>query len=107
MKALYISSESNGDPIAQKPKGLAGSSPKRIKELDGLRGIAILLVLSFHYINNQMVNRTDTLSKAITKATSFGWVGVDLFFVLSGFLIGSILIANKLKDNYFRTFYIR
>lgn len=41
------------------------------------------------------------------QATSFGWAGVDLFFVLSGFLIGTILIRNKQSPHYFSTFYIR
>ncbi|HYE53315.1 MAG TPA: acyltransferase [Chitinophagaceae bacterium] len=80
---------------------------KRIPELDGLRGIAILLVVSFHYISNQLTGRTDPVSRVLQKATGFGWVGVDLFFILSGFLIGNILIANKHSSNYFKTFYIR
>ncbi|MDB5223203.1 MAG: acyltransferase 3 family protein [Chitinophagaceae bacterium] len=79
----------------------------RIKELDGLRGIAILLVVSFHYINNQLVDNNDKLSQLLAKITSYGWVGVDLFLVLSGFLIGNILIANKNSPNYFKTFYSR
>ena len=41
------------------------------------------------------------------KATYFGWCGVDMFFVLSGFLIGSILLKNRGKENYFKAFYIR
>ena len=79
----------------------------RITELDGLRGIAILLVVSFHYINNQLSDNTDKLSRGVAKVTSFGWVGVDLFFVLSGFLIGNVLIRNKTSPRYFKTFYIR
>lgn len=79
----------------------------RIPELDGLRGIAILLVLSFHYVNNQLVNSSHIIGKLVAKVTSFGWVGVDLFFVLSGFLIGSILLRNELSRNFFATFYIR
>lgn len=80
---------------------------KRIPQIDGLRAIAILLVISFHYINNQLVNATSKVAKFFCLATSFGWAGVDLFFVLSGFLIGGILIANKQKNKYFSTFYIR
>ena len=79
---------------------------KRIPQIDGLRAIAILLVISFHYVNNQLVNATDKIAKFFCFVTSFGWAGVDLFFVLSGFLIGSILIANKQKNKYFSTFYI-
>ncbi len=80
---------------------------KRIPELDGLRGIAILLVISFHYINNQLFHSENIIGKALGKATSFGWVGVDLFFILSGFLIGTVLIRSKNSKNYFSTFYIR
>lgn len=80
---------------------------QRILELDGLRGIAILLVISFHYINNQLVNAIHPLAIKLAFITSFGWVGVDLFFLLSGFLIGTVLIANKNSKNYFSTFYIR
>ncbi len=79
----------------------------RIKELDGLRGIAILMVISFHYLNNQLENNHDKTSKIISKLTAYGWVGVDLFFVLSGFLIGSVLIANKNSPYFFKTFFIR
>jgi peptidoglycan/LPS O-acetylase OafA/YrhL len=79
----------------------------RIAELDGLRGIAILLVVSFHYINNQLLYSTNSFGRFLCKVTSFGWVGVDLFFVLSGFLIGSILIRTRESKNFFSTFYIR
>jgi len=80
---------------------------KRIPQIDGLRALAILLVISFHYINNQLTDAVSVIAKFFYFITSFGWAGVDLFFVLSGFLIGSILINNKEKGNYFSTFYIR
>lgn len=80
---------------------------KRIPELDGLRGIAILLVVSFHYLNNQLIQSENLWGRAIARITSFGWVGVDLFFVLSGFLIGNILIRTRDSERYFSTFYIR
>ncbi len=80
---------------------------KRIPELDGLRGIAVLMVIFFHYINNQLIGAQGMLGRILYKITSFGWVGVDLFFVLSGFLIGTILIRNRGSKNYFSTFYIR
>jgi peptidoglycan/LPS O-acetylase OafA/YrhL len=82
-------------------------SAARIQEIDGLRGIAILLVVSFHYVNNQLVLSESFAGKLLCKITSFGWVGVDLFFVLSGFLIGTILIRYKGNPHYFKTFYIR
>ena len=79
----------------------------RIAELDGLRGIAILLVVAFHYIGTQLTNNTHPIARALYQVTSLGWVGVDLFFVLSGFLIGGILISQKSSKNYFSTFYMR
>ncbi|MGH9468624.1 MAG: acyltransferase family protein [Terriglobales bacterium] len=70
----------------------------RIVELDGLRAIAVLAVISFHY----------TLGSAwANRVTGLGWAGVDLFFVLSGFLITSILVASREKPQYFSTFYAR
>lgn len=88
-------------------KGFGRRTFQRIPELDGLRGIAISLVISFHYINNQLLHTTDPIGTKVAFITSFGWVGVDLFFVLSGFLIGSILIRHKKSLNYFSTFYMR
>ncbi len=66
-----------------------------VPELDGLRGVAILLVIASHYLGDYW--RTATV----------GWTGVSLFFVLSGFLITGILLDAKTKPNYFRNFYAR
>jgi peptidoglycan/LPS O-acetylase OafA/YrhL len=68
----------------------------RIKELDGLRGIAVLAVMSEHY-----------LSWLPAIGSQFGWLGVDLFFILSGFLITSILLELRDKEHYFKVFYAR
>ena len=78
-----------------------GSPP--IPELDGVRGLAILLVLLFHF---QGV-RPPWVPKALTYPMVIGWSGVDLFFVLSGFLITRILIATRGSANYFAAFYAR
>ena len=71
----------------------------RIKGIDFLRGIAILLVIGRHLgeIPNSLNNYSSTMLKAWKLV---GWIGVDLFFVLSGFLISSI-IFNKIKNNNF------
>lgn len=66
-----------------------------------------MLVISFHYINNQLVNTQTALGKILYNLTGFGWVGVDLFFVISGFLIGSILLRNKATGKLFKSFFIR
>lgn len=68
-----------------------------INALDGLRGIAILLVILTHLYEFGPF-------KIITE---IGWVGVDLFFVLSGFLITGILLDSKRTKNYFRNFIVR
>jgi peptidoglycan/LPS O-acetylase OafA/YrhL len=74
-----------------------------IPELDGVRGLAILLVLLFHF---QGV-RPHLIPKALTYPMILGWSGVDLFFVLSGFLITGILVETREAENYFSSFYAR
>lgn len=79
----------------------------RISEIDGLRGIAILLVISFHYVNNQLTEVSTTVGRFLYKITSFGWTGVDLFFVISGFLIGGILLRSNKSRSSLQSFFIR
>ena len=62
--------------------------------LDGLRGLAILLILLFHNFD-------------FLPFFQQGWIGVDLFFVLSGFLITGILIKKKETTHFLRNFYAR
>ena len=76
---------------------------KRIPALDGLRGIAILLVLMYHSV----CRGRSRLPWPVHAAGRLTWTGVDLFFVLSGFLIGGILLDAKASPRYFNTFYIR
>jgi peptidoglycan/LPS O-acetylase OafA/YrhL len=81
---------------------------RRIPQLDGLRGIAILTVLCFHYtVFTLRVDAPDAVNALLRGPVGLGWAGVDLFFVLSGFLIGGILIDARDSSNYFRTFYVR
>lgn len=81
---------------------------KRIPQLDGLRGVAIAMVVVFHYggISAVWMGVPKWVNIALTPA-AVGWSGVDLFFVLSGFLIGGILIDARESGNYFRVFYAR
>lgn len=77
-------------------------------ELDSLRGIAILLVLFLHGFAYVVDPLSFTgLSRLFMAVTSYGWVGVQLFFVLSGFLITGILLDSKARPDYYRRFYIR
>ena len=78
----------------------------RIAELDGLRGIAILSVVLLHYFYNPDPRLTGPIHW-ISRLFALGWSGVDLFFVLSGFLIGGILMDHRDSPSYFRTFYLR
>jgi peptidoglycan/LPS O-acetylase OafA/YrhL len=81
---------------------------KRIPELDGLRGLAILLVLVWHYFVGQVAASDFPIMNHLLKTPlSVAWSGVDLFFVLSGFLIGGILIDCRTSPSFFKTFYIR
>jgi peptidoglycan/LPS O-acetylase OafA/YrhL len=75
---------------------------ERVKELDGLRALAILLVVAWHYIG--IVGGPES---TLWRIFVFGRSGVDLFFVLSGYLITRILLANAGSSSYFSTFYRR
>lgn len=74
------------------------SSGARIPELDGARGVAVLAVVIAHYFGE--------VEHALI-GFSFGWMGVSLFFVLSGFLIGSIILERKDSSNFLSVFYTR
>lgn len=74
-------------------------APRRILELDGLRAFAILPVLLHHcYASGVPV---------LTALGQSGWMGVDLFFVLSGYLITGILVDTAHKQHYYRNFVAR
>jgi peptidoglycan/LPS O-acetylase OafA/YrhL len=78
---------------------------KRLFQLDGLRGIAALMVIFYHYfIDLEIKNSTIEIIK---KISTIGQTGVTLFFVLSGFLITRILINEKNSKSYFKSFYLR
>jgi peptidoglycan/LPS O-acetylase OafA/YrhL len=83
------------------PSALSGHMPA----LDGLRGLAVLMVLVFHFVGNTMP--TNVAESAVVGLTNYGAYGVELFFVLSGFLITGILYDSHNKPHYFRNFYMR
>ena len=77
-----------------------------ILALDGLRGIAILLVVFSHFVSNLHLT-ADGWAWPLIAVAHAGWAGVDLFFVLSGFLITGILVDARGSPSYFRAFYAR
>lgn len=77
------------------------SGGAHIPALDGLRGVAILLVLFIHFGGQA------SLPGFFHRLAYMGWMGVDLFFVLSGFLISKILLESRSSPGYFKNFYIR
>lgn len=72
--------------------------------LDGLRAVAIALVLSHNFL---LFESPVGVGKAVNLLLNLGWVGVQLFFVLSGFLITRILLADRASPHYYRAFFGR
>jgi peptidoglycan/LPS O-acetylase OafA/YrhL len=96
-----------GEVSVKVPVTQAPSSSARIPQLDGLRGVAILLVVGSHYLDDARHGAFGSLLYGFVSPFRLGWAGVDLFFVLSGFLIGGILLENCAATNYFSVFYLR
>jgi peptidoglycan/LPS O-acetylase OafA/YrhL len=95
-------SKGNSEPIMR----------PNMPELDSLRGVAVLLIVLYHgfywiIVNHYSLSAFSWLGKIIILSTSGGWLGVHLFFVLSGFLITGILIDTKERPDYFKRFYSR
>ena len=90
------SANSARSPVSRRP----GWLPSYIPELQGLRGLAVLGVVIYHC--HPRLEGT-----VFYRASLWGWAGVNLFFVLSGFLITSILLESRGRPHYFRNFYAR
>lgn len=81
---------------------------RRIPSLDGLRGLAILAVIVFHAALGLDIERArDPVERVYLQIARAGWTGVDLFFVLSGFLITGILWDLRFKRSRYYRFYVR
>ncbi len=99
------------DAIARQPVDITvdgkSHTHARIPGLDGLRGLAIVAVLFLHlsYATDEHIHAG--IFSALFRAFHLGWVGVDFFFVISGFLITGILLDTKDSPRYFRDFYAR
>jgi len=95
---------SNSHSLQQTSPDLSCNSQHR-PALDGVRGLAVLLVLSYDCL--KLAPTGDPLTKLIRFGAAGGWIGVDLFFVLSGFLITGILLESKGSPGYWKSFLAR
>lgn len=91
--------------MKQPPNGavVASITGQHLVHLDGLRGLAILLVMLYHFcLPHERFHGRD--AGWLLQLGQAGWMGVDLFFVLSGFLITGILMETRSQPHYFRNF---
>jgi peptidoglycan/LPS O-acetylase OafA/YrhL len=81
---------------------------KRVAELDGIRGVAIAAILTVHSSEFLVVGiKQKPAYYALYRLMTTGWLGVDIFFVLSGFLITAILLEDSGKADFWSRFYLR
>jgi peptidoglycan/LPS O-acetylase OafA/YrhL len=107
---MTVSSVSNEvalePPVIEIAKPAAAPTKSfRIEELDGLRGLAALFAVTYHCLTGPRM--WSHLAASFQRALEITPISIDTFFILSGFLIGGILLRAKDSPNYYKTFYIR
>jgi peptidoglycan/LPS O-acetylase OafA/YrhL len=93
-----------------KPVQSAEAAPRpRIPNLDGVRALAILMVMAYHLFAMRLLDQTNrtTPGDILRWITGPGWLGVDLFFILSGYLITGMILSGSKKPRFYRNFYTR
>jgi peptidoglycan/LPS O-acetylase OafA/YrhL len=86
--------------------GIDRPAEKHILALDGIRGFAILLVL-YHHLFWSNPNSGNHFFDFLNAIRASAFIGVNLFFALSGFLITGILLDTVTSPNFFKNFYAR
>ena len=81
---------------------------KHVRQLDGIRGFAVAIVVLFHFhtLLNVGIGK-NTAALIAGRFMQLGWLGVDIFFVLSGFLITGIILKERSAPGFWKTFYSR
>src|ERR1700761_6059162 len=92
------------DSVGGPTRAEASPYSRHLPALDGVRGLAILLVMGSHFFAGTPHNLPERMARSLL---AFGATGVDLFFVLSGFLITGILYDSLQEERFFRKFYAR
>jgi peptidoglycan/LPS O-acetylase OafA/YrhL len=107
----WLQSDIGGRPTGEGVRSIPEHSVllrPQMPELDSVRGIAILMVVFYHALASQFgVGSFTGLPKILISIAAPGWAGVNLFFVLSGFLITGILLDSKPRAKYYQRFYLR
>jgi len=100
-------SMASGSRQATNSLSLSARLDGHVPALDGIRGVAILFVMLFHYGTACGFGHDAWITRKIVGVFCNMWSGVDIFFTLSGFLITGILLRSKNKPGFFSRFYMR